>query len=118
MCSIMGYCKAGADMQVFQEGFARTASRGPDDIRIADTGNGILGFQRLAVMGLHPEGMQPFRLGKIISYATEKSMDLRKSEKNCPVSTLLSVIRIVKYCFPCMKNMVWKCFPCWMRNMR
>lgn len=64
MCSIMGYCKAGADMQVFQEGFARTASRGPDDIRIADTGNGILGFQRLAVMGLHPEGMQPFRLGK------------------------------------------------------
>ena len=25
-----------------------------------ETGNGILGFHRLAIMGLHPEGMQPF----------------------------------------------------------
>jgi len=27
-----------------------------------DTGNGLLGFHRLAIMGLHPEGMQPFCL--------------------------------------------------------
>ena len=27
-----------------------------------DTGRGLLGFHRLAIMGLHPEGMQPFEL--------------------------------------------------------
>ena len=62
MCSIMGYCGSGAALSQFQEGFARTKSRGPDDSRIVDTGRGLLGFHRLAIMGLHPEGMQPFAL--------------------------------------------------------
>ena len=62
MCSIMGYCGAGADFDKFREGFDRTVSRGPDDSRIIDTGNGLLGFHRLAIMGLTPSGMQPFRL--------------------------------------------------------
>lgn len=63
MCSIMGYCSSQADPAAFREGFDRTLSRGPDDSRILDTGRGLLGFHRLAIMGLHPEGMQPFRLG-------------------------------------------------------
>lgn len=46
----------------FKNGFDRTISRGPDDSRIVDTGNGLLGFHRLAIMGLQPEGMQPFAL--------------------------------------------------------
>ena len=29
-----------------------TVSRGPDDSRIVDTGHGLLGFHRLAIMGL------------------------------------------------------------------
>lgn len=62
MCSIMGYCGAGADFDKFRQGFDRTVSRGPDDSRIIDTGNGLLGFHRLAIMGLTPSGMQPFRL--------------------------------------------------------
>lgn len=62
MCCIMGYCGETADIEVFEKGFERTHSRGPDDMRIIDTGNGLLGFQRLAIMGLHPEGMQPFGL--------------------------------------------------------
>ncbi|MGN0985329.1 MAG: asparagine synthase B [Candidatus Enterenecus sp.] len=62
MCSIMGYCGSGAALSQFQAGFARTKSRGPDDSRIVDTGRGLLGFHRLAIMGLHPEGMQPFEL--------------------------------------------------------
>ncbi len=62
MCSIMGYCGPGADRAVFEAGFQRTVSRGPDDSRIADTGGGLLGFHRLAIMGLTPEGMQPFEL--------------------------------------------------------
>ena len=62
MCSIMGYCDVGASFCDFKKGFDRTISRGPDDSRIIDTGKGLLGFHRLAIMGLHPEGMQPFEL--------------------------------------------------------
>ena len=62
MCSIMGYCSPRADRRAFEGGFSRTVTRGPDDRRIVDTGAGLLGFHRLAIMGLHPEGMQPFGL--------------------------------------------------------
>lgn len=62
MCSIMGYCSSQVDLAAFREGFDRTLSRGPDDSRVLDTGKGLLGFHRLAIMGLHPEGMQPFQL--------------------------------------------------------
>ncbi len=64
MCSIMGYCGSSAALDKFREGFDRTLSRGPDDSRIVDTGKGLLGFHRLAIMGLTPAGMQPFSLGK------------------------------------------------------
>lgn len=62
MCSIMGYCGSSASLEVFQKGFMQTISRGPDCSRIVDTGNGLLGFHRLSIMGLTPEGMQPFSL--------------------------------------------------------
>ena len=62
MCSIMGYCGSGATVDSFKKGFDRTVSRGPDDSRIIDTGKGLLGFHRLAIMGLTPSGMQPFEL--------------------------------------------------------
>lgn len=64
MCSIMGYCSRNVAMDLFEKGFEKTISRGPDDSRIVDTGEGILGFRRLAIMGLTPLGMQPFQLGK------------------------------------------------------
>lgn len=61
MCSIMGYC-GPTPTALFKQGFHRTWSRGPDDSRIVEAGPGVLGFHRLAIMGLHPEGMQPFGL--------------------------------------------------------
>ena len=63
MCSILAYCSAQADLRTVEEMLSRTISRGPDDSRILNTGNGFLGFNRLSIMGLHPEGMQPFTLG-------------------------------------------------------
>lgn len=62
MCSIIGYCGVCSDFRAFLAGFDATVSRGPDDTRIVDTGRGLLGFHRLAIMGLTPEGMQPFQL--------------------------------------------------------
>jgi asparagine synthase (glutamine-hydrolysing) len=58
----MGYCDSAISVEEFHRGFDKTLSRGPDDSRIIDTGKGLLGFHRLAIMGLHPEGMQPFDL--------------------------------------------------------
>ena len=60
MCSIMGYCGKTATYEAMKKGMEETASRGPDEERIIDTGKGMLGFQRLSIMGLTPEGMQPF----------------------------------------------------------
>ena len=59
----MGYCGRSGGMQKVSEGLAATVSRGPDDERIIDLKDGVLGFQRLSIMGLTPEGMQPFELG-------------------------------------------------------
>ena len=63
MCSIMGYCAQHASKEVFLKGFERTHTRGPDAMRIIDTGKGLLGFQRLSIMGLNEYGMQPFQRG-------------------------------------------------------
>lgn len=98
MCSIMGYCTADADYELFKQGFDRTISRGPDDSRIIDTGFGFLGFHRLAIMGLTGEGMQPFSLsghflvcnGEIYGFRSLKK-DLEKkgysfqSESDCEI---------------------------------
>ena len=62
MCSILAYCGPGADPDMITGMMEKTISRGPDDTRILNTGSGYLGFNRLSIMGLSPEGMQPFTL--------------------------------------------------------
>ena len=98
MCSIMGYCGTGMPMETFQRGFDRTISRGPDDTRIICTDHGILGFHRLAIMGLQPEGMQPFSMegdylicnGEIYGFRKLKKELIKKgytfeSESDCEI---------------------------------
>lgn len=98
MCSIMTYCDIKADLDKFKEGFEKTVSRGPDDSRIIDTGKGIMGFHRLAIMGLHDEGMQPFEArgsycvcnGEIYDFKQLRDMLVEKgytfkSESDCEV---------------------------------
>ena len=60
MCSIMGYMGSSLSEDRFKEGFDKTISRGPDMQRILPIPGGILGFERLAIMGLDESGMQPF----------------------------------------------------------
>ena len=59
MCSIMGYLSLD-NYEKFLKGFNETVSRGPDMSKIINLDNGRLAFHRLAIMGLHEEGMQPF----------------------------------------------------------
>ncbi len=64
MCSILAYCSAQADPALFEEMLEKTASRGPDMSRVLNTGSGLLGFNRLSIMGLTESGMQPFTLNE------------------------------------------------------
>ena len=63
MCCIMGYAGKDLSREEFAAYLARTKSRGPDDSRIIEGPFGLLGFNRLAIMGLTAEGMQPFVRG-------------------------------------------------------
>ena len=57
MCSIMGCCSDRDALYLnLRRAFDRTISRGPDDSRIIDTGNGLLGLSPPCHHGSHPEG--------------------------------------------------------------
>ncbi|MCR5673021.1 MAG: asparagine synthase B [Lachnospiraceae bacterium] len=60
MCSIMGYKGKSISPEKFKQHFDKTTSRGPDMQRIRSYGDITLGFERLSIMGLTEEGMQPF----------------------------------------------------------
>ena len=86
MCAIMGFSTKKLDKHEIWEYFDRTLSRGPDMSKIMDTGSGWLCFHRLAIMGLTPEGMQPFKMdgsyvvcnGEIYGYEKCKAKLLEK----------------------------------------
>lgn len=97
MCAIIGFEKYSHSKEEFMRGFAATVSRGPDMSRVIDTGNGYLGFHRLAIMGLDESGMQPFSLdgnylvcnGEIYGFRKIKKELEReytfKSESDCEI---------------------------------
>ena len=57
MCVVFGFCGKNGDYADIQRALERTKSRGPDDSRIMNTGNGWLGFNRLSIMGINESGM-------------------------------------------------------------
>ena len=63
MCSIIGYCGTSVSAEDVRKCFDRTVSRGPDMTRMLETGNLLMGFHRLSIMGLDESGMQPFERG-------------------------------------------------------
>ena len=63
MCCVMGYTGHDLSADKFKEYLLRTVMRGPDDQRVVEGPFGLMGFGRLAIMGLTPEGMQPFYRG-------------------------------------------------------
>ena len=60
MCGIIVSTDVLTKLEDFKKGLEALYDRGPDDSRIVNTGDGLFGFQRLAIMGLTKEGMQPF----------------------------------------------------------
>lgn len=80
MCGIICCC-GKVDGQAFEEGFARTFDRGPDMTRVEEIGGGIMGFHRLAIMGLSERGMQPFRRGESAAVCNGELYGFRKMKK-------------------------------------
>ncbi len=63
MCCILGFQSTRYSEAQIRPYFDRTKTRGPDDTRYLTCSDAILAFHRLAIMGLHDEGMQPFVRG-------------------------------------------------------
>ena len=55
MCCVMGYTGHDLSAEKFKEYLLRTVDRGPDDQRVVEGPYGLMGFGRLAIMGLTPE---------------------------------------------------------------
>ena len=98
MCSIIGLSKCHIPMKEFEEAFSKTISRGPDMQRVIEISDSVLGFQRLSIMGLSEEGMQPFELngnyvvcnGELYGFRKEKEELINKgykfiSESDCEI---------------------------------
>ena len=81
MCCVMGFLSGVCDEKEIRPYFDRTRSRGPDDTRIEAAGKGLLAFHRLAIMGLHPEGMQPFHRGKNMVVCNGELYGWRKQKR-------------------------------------
>ncbi|MCR4866218.1 MAG: asparagine synthase B [Lachnospiraceae bacterium] len=81
MCSIMGYKGGSVAYDKFKQHFDRTISRGPDMQRIIRYSDITLGFERLAIMGLTEEGMQPFELNDNALVCNGEIYGFRKIKK-------------------------------------
>lgn len=62
MCAILTFEGDDISEQEFQALLQRTSLRGPDMSRYKKVEKGYIGFNRLSIMGLNEEGMQPFYL--------------------------------------------------------
>lgn len=81
MCSILGTTSKTISKEELKPYFDRTIPRGPDMSKLIETPIGYLGFHRLAIMGLHPEGMQPFELDGNIAVCNGEIYGFRQMKK-------------------------------------
>ena len=98
MCSIFGYLGSSKTKEDLKPFFDRTISRGPDMSKMITLKEGVLGFERLSIMGLSESGMQPFGLnnnyvvcnGEIYGFRPMKEELIKKgyefkSESDCEI---------------------------------
>lgn len=63
MCGFMYVSDSGMKEKTFEKEFDKIGYRGPDCKRIEKGAYGIMGFHRLAIMGIDERGMQPMHMG-------------------------------------------------------
>ena len=62
MCTVFAISGRGYTKEELLPYFMKTESRGPDKMKLVEVGPAWLGFQRLSIMDLSCDGMQPFEL--------------------------------------------------------
>lgn len=83
MCSIIGFTSRKAiTEEEAKRCLAKTISRGPDMSRFEEAGKGWLGFNRLSIMGLNENGMQPFHHGESSVVCNGEIYGFRKEKDN------------------------------------
>lgn len=113
----MGYAGHDLPKETFTEYLLRTTSRGPDDQRVCETEFGLLGFGRLAIMGLTPEGMQPFFRGtdcvacngELYGFRPVKKSWKRRATPSSRIPTVRSSCR-------CTTSTGWICSSTWTQS--
>ena len=124
MCCVMGYTGHDLSAAKFKEYLLRTVMRGPDDQRVVEGPFGLMGFGRLAIMGLTPEGMQPFYRGadcvvcngELYGFRFEKEILKRRGYKLSAGATSSSPTATARSCCRCTTSMVWTCSATWTPN--
>ena len=112
MCAILGFTSPSLKKEQVLPYFEKTKSRGPDDTRLEPAGSGMLGFHRLAIMGLHPEGMQPFHRGGDMAVCNGELYGFRPVKRHSrPRAMCLHPIPTAKLFSPCGRNTAPRCLP-------
>ena len=82
MCTVLAYFGTDLSREGFESYLSRTTERGPDDAKIVPLPcGGFFGFQRLAIMGLTDEGMQPFSLWGSLAICNGELYGFRKTKR-------------------------------------
>lgn len=82
MCTVMAYISPSVNQDTFKKALQKTQSRGPDATSIYPFDQGVFGFQRLSIMGLTKEGMQPFFYKKNICICNGEIYGFRPLKDN------------------------------------
>ena len=107
MCAIIGFDSPTLTEAEIRPYFDRTISRGPDMSRMEKAGRGMLGFHRLAIMGLHEEGMQPFHLGGDMAVCNGELYGFRPLKKATPSRPSPTASSFS----PSTASTAWRCSP-------
>ena len=90
----------------------------PDDQRVCETEFGLLGFGRLAIMGLTPEGMQPFFRGTDCVACNGELYGFRPVKKELEAeATPSSRIPTVRSSCRCTTSTGWICSSTWTQSL-
>ncbi len=81
MCGLLVSTDQQTDPKAFEKGLHEIVQRGPDQSRIECVAGGLVGFDRLAIMGLCEDGMQPFHKGKRVVVCNGELYGFRKMKQ-------------------------------------
>lgn len=81
MCGFMSVCGTDLPLSVFKSSFHSIAHRGPDASKCVVLNDGIMGFHRLAIMGLSEKECSRWNGMEMSVYAMAKSIIIASWQK-------------------------------------